>query len=327
LAGVFKSSGVCPLASMKVCADSDCAKVADDKLVKVSFETMTLSLSLSTKMAETNFYLQIKTVGDQELIQKFTLEVYIPIVETFSIAIPDPNTLPSFESALPTELEISVTKTAEGEVEGDSVFEFNSPKAVDAEDNDIKMEFSGLDGLTGSEIKMSADNSFRLEIDKSQINEASETTLEIILGDSEEANGSTHSIVLKISFEQQEPEEVIEEESEEEVVEEASGKEAEAEDTSSSSGPTEKASVPEVIADPIPLEEVVMTYEYVPEEESIEYDDDYVYEPYVDEDAEEDDEAEEEYTEEDEEQEPSSEEDTADEEASTDSVAAQEEPP
>jgi len=30
-----------------------------------------------------------------------------------------------------------------------------------------------------------------------------------------------------------------------------------------------------------------MTYEYTPEEESIEYDPDYVYEPYVDEDSDE----------------------------------------
>ena len=99
------------------------------------------------------------------------------------------NELPQFQADLKPVLEIKVLVDDVGEIQEPDQFIYVSPPAKDPEGHDIKMTFSGFEGLVWATMRANDDGTFKFKVQKSLVapEDAGEYTMTITLGDSVQA--------------------------------------------------------------------------------------------------------------------------------------------
>jgi hypothetical protein len=165
LSAAFESSSdVCILEKAEVFYDSQATQALTDSQVAKT-EGLNLLIGRSVIGSQT-FYVKIQTFT-KSMIQKISVNIAGPVSNTVASLT---NTVPKFKEELPNELNVLITRDAQGDLVGDeSKFSYQSPVAEDEEGHQIVMAFSGLEELLGTMTRVKADGSFTLKIDYNQL--------------------------------------------------------------------------------------------------------------------------------------------------------------
>ena len=116
------------------------------------------------------------------------------------------NLKPEWSSALESKLEVTVNIDASGQAEDISTFEYSSPAAVDAEEDNISIDIYGISALPPVTSKIS-DSSFTLKVSRGLITSDSEGVhlITVVLGDDVSRESTTHIIELTLLVNRAEP--------------------------------------------------------------------------------------------------------------------------
>ena len=128
----------------------------EPSLISLDSEQMMTALNSLTRNATFTVFLLARTDGEVEAYKEITIQYIQPYISP-----------PEFK----TQLVDQVILVVEGEIE--TKFIYKSPQAVDEQEEEIFMEFSGVSALPCrcADIKQNGDDTFSLEVDPSKISQ------------------------------------------------------------------------------------------------------------------------------------------------------------
>ena len=174
---------------MKVVEGSDLVKFENNILVinltvkgKLDFK---LIASTDSKVTATIFY-------QVEIIQSDPYDAFL---------LDRVNTFPKFEKELPQGIDISLVEELDGSLEDEAVFEYKTPKLIDAENNGIILEVD-RGGQSFINSKQNEDDTLSILIDKSTVpRKDASYPVSIRVGDSlGQFSNRLERINIKVSF-------------------------------------------------------------------------------------------------------------------------------